>query len=461
MVREDRCQWTVDDTTLTPLLPPTDLMYMAAIAEEVGGTCRIKDYTLDTVSEKQFINDLKEFQPDYLVINTTTPTICQDLRSCTIAKKHIPNIQTIAKGAHFLKFNTEILKEHPDLDIIIKGEPEIPFKKIISGQDKHEINGLTWRDAENIIQNSNHVFVEDLDLLPFPARHLIDNSRYVRPDNNKPVAVIKVSRGCPCNCFFCLASSVSGSKVRLRSTESIITEISHCIKKYHIHDFLFWADIFSYDKNWVLNLCNAIIESNLNIRWAANTKVGSIDQEMAMRMKQAGCRLLSVGVESGNQDILDKIGKKTTIYQIQDTFQIIKKAHLTILAYYIIGLPWETKDTIEDTICLATKLDSDFAKFHIATPFPGTRFFDYALATGLFKTIQSSQNPCSNPYIQTSVNGHYLSTSEIALLQHKAIKAYFFRIKYFVDCLKKITSWRELCNYSKAAFVLFKNTTFC
>jgi len=436
-----------------------DLMYMAGVAEDMGCECRITDYTLSANNEEQFINDLKEFRPDYLLVSVATATLAMDLRACAVAKKYALGVITIAKGAHFLRFNTKVLEDFPETDMLIRGEPEITFQEIVSGKSLNDIKGITWREGDRPVNNPDRPFVHDLDSLPFPARHLINNSCYRRPDNGRVQAVIKVARGCPYNCFFCLATPVSGSAVRKRSPENILKEVMSCIEKYNIKDFLFWSDIFSLDKQWVIDLCRAIIGSGLKFRWAANTRADTIDFEMAKMMKKAGCDLVSIGVESGNQDILDRIGKKIAIEEIKKSFLAVKKSGLKIFAYYIIGLPWETAQTAEDTIRLAIELDSDYVNFFTATPFPGTRFFDYALEKGLFECDERNFDKVyADAYYYPAVKGQYLSRAGIFELYQKAIKRFYLRPKYILKMLLRIRSWKELCNYFKAGLCVIQNS---
>lgn len=427
---------------------------MAAIAERLYCDCRIVDYNITSSGNAAYINDLKNFKPDYLVISTTSPTLCDDLNACTIAKKYLPNIQTIAKGAHFLKFNTQVLEDFPDVDMIIHGEAETVFEKILSNIGKQKIAGLTWRDINKIRHNDEYPFIDDLDTLPFPSRHLIDNRRYVRMDNGKPQAVIKVSRGCPYNCFYCLASPVSGKKVRTRSPENIVEEIRTCIKKYGIHDFIFFSDIFTFNKHWVESLCDAILSSGLSFNWASNTRVDTIDLELAKLMRKSGCDLVSVGIESGCQKIRNKAGKSFTNDEIRAAFQVFKKAGLKTLAYYMIGLPWETRQTVAETIEFAIALDSDFANFFVATPFPGTQFFDYACKNDLLTTQNGCKKVRYNYFSNPTVKGHNLTRNEICDLQKRAVQQYVFRPRYIVKKVSKIKSWRELLNYSKFAMSL-------
>jgi len=168
--------------------------------------------------------------------------------------------------------------------MVIFGEAEETLREILEEKPKNEILGLYYRDDLLINFTGVIPFIENLDEIPFPARHLVDNTIYRRPDNNKVQAVIKVSRGCPFHCFFCLATPVSGAKVRRRSVENIIAELKECVEKYNITNFLFWSDIFNIDKEWTLNLCNTIIESGLKITWSANTRADTADLEMAQMM---------------------------------------------------------------------------------------------------------------------------------------------------------------------------------
>ena len=275
--REDRCQQPTRDLIVIPPLPPTDLMYLAAVAEKEGFEAKIHDYS----QGGNFENDLKEFKPDYLVVNIATPTLEHDLETVKKAKEICPDIITIAKGAAFLTLANRIMSEHDALDFGILGEAEQTLKEILQNREKESILGIYYKENNEIKFTGNRPFIEDLDSLPFPARHLVDNNIYRRPDNNKVQATIKVSRGCPFHCFFCLATPVSGAKVRRRSPENIVAEIKECVEQYNITNFLFWSDIFNLDKKWTMDLCQAIIDSGLKITWSANTRADTADLEMA------------------------------------------------------------------------------------------------------------------------------------------------------------------------------------
>ena len=437
--REDRCQQPTKDLIVIPPLPPTDLMYLAAVAEKAGLEAKINDYSQNGDYEA----DLKEFNPDYLVVNIATPTLEHDLDAVKKAKEICPNVITIAKGAAFLTLADRIIKEHNELDFGILGEAENTLKEILEGKPKAEILGLYYIENDEVKFTGNRPFIEDLDSLPFPARHLVDNNIYRRPDNNKVQATIKVSRGCPFHCFFCLATPVSGAKVRRRSPENIVAEIKECVEKYNIKNFLFWSDIFNIDKEWTMKLCQAIIDSGLKITWSANTRADTADLEMAEMMYKSGCRLVSIGVESGSQYMLEKMGKKITLNDVRRTVKVFKKAKIRIYNYFVIGLPWETEETVEETIKFAIELNSDFISFYTATPLPGSRFYDYALEHNLFDKETSFENA----YYYPAVNTHNLSRERVFELHKSAIKRFYLRPLYILKMLSRIRSFAEIKNY--------------
>ena len=447
--REDRCQQPTKELLVIPPLPPTDLMYLASIAESCGFEAIIRDYS----QGGNFEADLKEFQPNYLVANIATPTFKSDMMAVQHAKEIVPSICTIVKGAPFLTYNTNTIYENPFIDYVIMGEAELTLKDILDGVPDNEILGICYRENFQPVKNDKRPFIDNLDILPFPARHLVDNSIYRRPDNGKVQAVIKVARGCPFHCFFCLATPVSGAKVRTRSPENIVAELKVCVEKYNIKNFLFWSDIFNFDREWTLELCQKIIESGLKITWSSNTRADTMDDEMAKMMYKSGCRLVSIGVESGSQKMLDNIGKKITLDDIRNTVKILKKNKIKIYNYFVIGLPWETEETVEETIKFAIELDSNFISFYTATPLPGTKYFAYAM---LNKLVEGNLD-FRSAYYEPVVRSEHLSKERIFELHKQAVKRFYLRPKFILKTLLSLRSFAEVKNYFVAGInLLFK-----
>mgnify|MGYP002433276542 CR=1 FL=1 len=449
MNREDRCQQPTKELLVIPPLPPSDLMYLAAVSEKAGLEAKIADYSQGGDLEQ----DLREFKPDYLLINVATPTFKSDLSALTVAKEICPDVVTIAKGAAFLTVAFEVMYYQKDLDVILFGEPEETLRELLEGKPYDKILGIYYRDDLRVKYTGARPFIENLDDLPFPARHLVDNNTYRRPDNNKVQAVIKVSRGCPFHCFFCLATPVSGAKVRRRSAENIIAEIKECVDKYGITNFLFWSDIFNFNREWTLNLCNKIIESGLKITWSSNTRADTMDDEMAAIMYKSGCRLVSIGVESGSQKMLDNIGKKITLDDIRNTVKILKKNKIKIYNYFVIGLPWETEETVEETIKFAIELDSNFISFYTATPLPGTKFFAYAM----LNRLAEGNMDFKSAYYAPVVKSHELSKERIFELHKLAVRRFYLRPKFILKTLLSLRSFSEFKNYFKAGINLLRH----
>ncbi len=447
--REDRCQQPTKELLVIPPLPPTDLMYLASIAESCGFEAIIRDYS----QGGNFEADLKEFQPNYLVANIATPTFKSDMMAVQHAKEIVPSICTIVKGAPFLTYNTNTIYENPFIDYVIMGEAELTLKDILDGVPDNEILGICYRENFQPVKNDKRPFIDNLDILPFPARHLVDNSIYKRPDNGKVQAVIKVARGCPFHCFFCLATPVSGAKVRTRSPENIVAELKECIEKYNIKNFLFWSDIFNFNREWTLELCQKIIESGLKITWSSNTRADTMDDEMAKMMYKSGCRLVSIGVESGSQKMLDNIGKKITLDDIRNTVKILKKNKIKIYNYFVIGLPWETEETVEETIKFAIELDSNFISFYTATPLPGTKYFAYAMMN---KLVEGNLD-FRSAYYEPVVRSEHLSKERIFELHKQAVKRFYLRPKFILKTFLSLRSFAEVKNYFVAGInLLFK-----
>jgi len=455
MNREDRCQQPVQNPLVVYPLPPTDLMYMAAVAEEITEPFyyepKIVDYSLTKGNAfDAFKEDLKEFKPDFLVVNIASTRLKEDLLVLDVAKEILPEITTIVKGALFLTSNTDVLYDYKSLDLIMVGEVEETFKEILEEVPLHDIKGLCYRDGFVAKFTGARSFVEDLDDLPFPARHLVNNSLYRRPDNNKIQAVIKVSRGCPHHCFFCLATPVSGSEVRMRSVDNIVEEIKECIDSYGIKNFLFLSDLFNADREWVLDLCEKIIDSDIDIFWSANVRADNVDEEMVELMYDAGCSLVTIGVESGSQYILDKIGKTITIDQVIDTVKMFREMGIKVYNYFVIGLPWDNENTIEDTIEFAMLLNTDFVSFYTATPLLGSRYYKFAIENHLLTGGESFEDAYYKPVVDTLC----ITKERVFELQKQAVKRYYLRTRYIFKAISNIRSFAELKNYVKAGLLI-------
>ncbi len=442
-MRDDRCQAPTEGMTAQPHRAPMDLAYMAASLEKVGVECRIKDYPSEKQSWEDLINDIKVISPDLLVISITTPTIEEDLKVCKLAKEIRKDILIVSKGAHYTKNDEDVLKEWLDLDIVIRGECEFAVSDLLLKDNLSDVLGITYRENGKVLKTKDRPLLENLDLLPLPARHLLNNNLYITPDTKEPIAFIHTGRGCPHKCIFCAVPSVSGYKFKIRSPESVIDEIKECITNYGIKVFFFRSDTFTMDKKWVIKLCNLIVKEGLKIRWGTNSRVDTIDEERLLWMKKAGCWIIGFGVESGNQGMLNKMKKGTTLEQSNKAIKLCKKFKIKTYLLFILGLPWETKETAMDTIKFAKELNGDFVDFNIAYPLPGTEYFELAKDSVLCDLSSLSGYDYANPLVRSL----YLSTEELIELRKKALVSFYFRPKYIAKTLLNVTSIKVFSSY--------------
>ena len=442
-MRDDRCQAPTEGMTAQPHRAPMDLAYMAASLEKAGVECRIKDYPSEKEDWENLTNDIKVIRPDMLVISIITPTIKEDLKACKVAKDICSDILTVSKGAHYMKNDDEVLNEWPDLDIVIRGECEFAVSDLLMNDNLSDVPGIAYRENGSVLKTKDRPLLEDLDSLPFPARHLLNNNLYITPDTREPIAFIHVGRGCPHKCIFCAVPAVSGYKFKIRSPESVLEEIKECITKYGIKVFFFRSDTFTMDKKWVIKFCELVVREGLKIRWGTNSRVDTIDEERLEWMKKAGCWIVGFGVESGNQEMLDKMKKGITVEQTEVAVKLCRKYKIKTYLLFVLGLPWETMETAMDTIEFAKKLDGDFVDFNIAYPLPGTEYYEIAKESALCDLSNLSGFDYANPLVKS----FHLSTDELVELRKKALKSFYFRPRYVARTLLNIRSMKVFNSY--------------
>ena len=308
------------------LLPPMDLMQLAAIAEEANCEAKISDYSLGGNLDM----DLATFKPDFVLTNVTTPSFKSDLDTLKHIKELLPNTKIIVTGTIFQTYNINAIYEKTYLDYVIVGDAELTLKEILENQPDEEILGLCHRKNFQGVKNSPRLLNENLDGLPFAARHLVDNCVYIG-FNKKPQAIIKVAKGCPKNCFHCLSTVCNGEQIRARSAKSIITEIKECINKHNIKTFFFDADNFGYNTLWLIDFCDKLIKEKLNIVWSAKICTTTISPELALIMQKSGCKQIEISIKHSCQGTLNNIGKVCTIKEISNTIQALKKSKIKTL----------------------------------------------------------------------------------------------------------------------------------
>ena len=430
-VREDRCQAPVAKMIAPTVRPPVDLGIMAAILRRLGYQPTVRDYPVEGGGWRRLRADLLDLSPDLLVASTTTPTLHKDLRAFQVAKALRPGVLTVAKGAHFITDATAVMAGAPDLDAAIRGECEETIAEIGAGAPLSAVRGLCLRDKDRIVETPDRPMISKLDEIPSPARDLIRNRLYTRPDTGEPQTTVLASRGCPQGCIFCLAAPLHGRPWRARSPMRIVEEVSECVRSFGIRNIYFQADSFTLMRPWLLNLCEALNRSGLGVQWVCNSRADSLDEEVVMRMKEAGCWGVALGLESGSREILEKVGKGLDLASARRGVTLCKEAGLRTSLMFMIGFPWDTKKSIARTVRFAETLSGDVVEFNIAYPFPGTVLHDESVRLGLIDGAPLSGFDFTRPVAGTL----RLGPRELARLRTRAFLKIYARPSYVARML--------------------------
>ncbi len=446
-IREDRCQTPIDKLKTVALRPPIDLLYAAASLEGAGCAVKVKDYPGEDEEWADMERDLREYKPDALLLSITTPSLELDLKAAALAKRVDPNIVTMAKGAHFNTLDEKALAEHPDLDIVLRGEYEHTVRELGEGRPTAEVAGITWRpEPGKILRNPDRGFEQELDRIAFPARHLANNALYTRPDTGEKQTTLVTNRGCPFHCIYCLANQVSGTKNRYRSVENVVAEIRECVERHGIRNFLFRSDLFTQNKKWVIRLCQEILAAGLDIEWACNSRVDTLTPEALEWMKKAGCWIVAMGVESGDQETLDRIEKQAKVEDAYKAVAMLREAGIKSSVYLLMGLPWDTPALIEKQVAFAKDLKPDFLEIFYAYPFPGTKLYDICVSEGLIAPGAIAREAYADP----AMPGLYLSVEQFSRLRTRALRQFYLRPGQILKTLRNARNPRELLNYARA-----------
>ncbi|MBW1777152.1 MAG: radical SAM protein [Deltaproteobacteria bacterium] len=444
-VREGRCQ--AQEGIWTTLWPPVSMAQVASVLEEKGIAVKVTDAGAEDIDEKGLEALLVRFSPDVLMINTSTPSIDHDLTMAALAKRLLPDVATVAFGIHVSELPRACMEAEKALDFIIHNEPEHTTVDLVdtlkNGGDFSKILGLTYRDKDRIVTNPPRPYIKDLDALPFPAWHRVDISRYVLPHSRRPYLKVTPARGCPYHCVFCVAQGYYGKRLRMRSVESVMAELKYDIQRYGVTDFFFWTETFTMNRKFVIELCRRMQDENLQVRWVCNSRVDTIDEEMLSSMKAAGCWMISYGVESSSQEILDRSKKGITVEQIKEACRMTRKAGIQMTAHIVFGLPGDTPASIRDTVRFVRKMGFDYAQFYCATPWPGTELYKMAKQYGWL----IPEAPWADYEQNKSVlNMEGLTADAVVRLRQEGFRSFYLYPLTIWRTLFKIRSLNELKN---------------
>lgn len=377
-VDKSRYEW---EYGLGSRLPAIGLCSLAAYTRQHGfETALLDSYNLG-LSEELTLEKVLEFSPTHVGITATTSYIFFAAKLAQLLKKHRPQIVTVIGGAHISSVPYETMQSFPDFDLGVIGEGEETIKELLSlanpFQGLGNIKGVIYRgNGDGLEKTGPRPYLEDLDRLPHPAWDLLQGfPQYYRPTPSNyrklPVASLITSRGCPYQCTFC-DRSVFGNRFRSFGAEYIIGLIKEIKNRYGVREISFYDDTFTADKARLNKICEALINNDLRLSWSCLGRADLADSDSLTLMKRAGCWSVSYGIESASQDILDLYQKKINLYQVEEAVRMTKAQGIQTRAFFMLGNPMETQNTILQTQSLLRRLSLDDIHISFFMPLPGS-----------------------------------------------------------------------------------------
>lgn len=438
--------------------PPLSLLMVSAVLKKAGLEVELLDAAAEGIDLEESKKRVQGY--DFLIMLTSTMTLNEDAQVLYELKKSNEKLKTIVFGGHVTAEPKSSL-ERRGVDIVVRREGEYIIRDFLlavkNNQNWKQCKGISFMDGDQYVENDDYPWISNLDELPIPDRTVLPKDiHYYNPIVKRmPYTTMFTTRGCPGLCTFCSSPTFYGRKIRAMSAERVMQEIRECVRLGY-KEIFFRDEIFTAFKERVIEVCDTIIKEKIDITWICSARINSVDKEMMQKMKQAGCHMLRLGVESGVQEILNNVKKGITIEQ---TKQVMTEAHdvgLDTHAHMMIGIPGETRATIEQTIEFVKEIDPTIVTFGILTPYPGTPLFSELRA----HHPEFEDGTCmdiSNLHTNSFYNEHFtsLSAEELQKYIRKVYRKFYLRPSYVWRWLKRVKSFDELKRVTLAGTNVF------
>jgi anaerobic magnesium-protoporphyrin IX monomethyl ester cyclase len=440
--------------------PPIYEAYAAAILEKGGHNIRILDCQSPNLSLEQIAEEIRKFDPEIIVSRICLPSYAHDLKMMAQLKERFREVFMVGWGGTCKVFPEDVL-EKGHLDLVIREvELECALPDLVIKFEKRSLNqvlGASFRSESGIVHNSDRPFNKNLDVIPLPAYHLLEMSKYVAPENHYvsggskdkfvPFFSVSGSRGCSFNCLYC-PYPVTYGPWRGRAPEKIVDEIEVLVSKYGIRTIWFHDQTFSMIPQRTAKLCDEIIDRKLDIKWATETRVDRLDEPLLKKMKRSGCSRLEVGVETGDPQLLATVGKRgLTVERIIEITDAIRREGIIVETNFLVGLPGHSWESIKKTSELIKKINPDILTAMIVTPYPGTPLYKMAEENKWLLTKDWSKYTLFNPVFsmpgfsdKDMKEAHSFLYRQYAINKEKADITEAFRKRDLKTLTKKLVS---------------------
>ena len=448
---------------------PMWLAYAAAYTEDGGHSIDFIDAPADDVSEEVVLSRIAKFGSKLVVVETSTPSIYHDVAFCQKIKSTCKDIFIVLVGTHVSALPEETLNLNTSVDAIAVEEFDETIRElaqaISKGDRLEDVTGLWLRQGGAVIQTGKRKLLDDLDKIPFVStiyKRFLNPHHYFNPNALFPMVTITTSRGCPHRCIFCVyPQTMMGHRLRNRSVTNVVDEVEYIVQNFPEAKAIFFEDdTFPANKKRCIAICEEMIRRKIRISWTANARV-DLDYETMAMMKKAGCRCLCVGFESGNQQLLDNIKKGITLAQSQAFMDAARKTGILIHGCFIVGLPGETRKTMEETLRFAIQLQPDAIQMYPVMVYPGTEAYTWYNQRELIASKDFSEWLTPAGLHNTVIHGESLSADQLVEFCDHARRKFYLRGGYIFYKLKQmIKNPREIRRTVKSARTFFKYLIF-
>lgn len=441
---------------------PLGLGYIASYLQKYGKhDVQMFEPEAQGLSSADILQIITSFKPDIVGLTCSTPNFHRAIDLARLVRKH-SKAKTVLGGVHASALPDFIMQHYSDLiDCVVVGEGEVTMFELVaafeSEQEVDKVNGIVFNKNDKIITTPPRALIDNLDILPFPARDLIPQSLFhpnLHNARHKRCFSILTSRGCPYNCSFCASRIVSGKKYRTHSPEYVLEEMTLLKQKYNAQQLLITDDTFTIDHERLEKICRGMIDGKLNLEWFCFSQVNVVNREILKMMKKAGCYSIGFGIESADPETLKKMGKPIKPEHAIETVKLANELGLKTQAFYVLGMYGETEQQMKRTIEFANKVDSTLAFFNMLVPYPGTKDFNDFFANTPLNNINWSDFVAIGE--SCVLKNSTVPAKQIEQLIASANKDYYFRIQKLLSLFATIRTWHEFTNYAKGGISLIK-----
>lgn len=429
--------------------PPLGLLYVASALKQNGISVDFIDAFVHDMSLDGVINHIRKSKPKVIGISVTTMQVRAAVQIAERVKAEFGNSILVSVGGPHISIDPDFVKRFECIDFGVSGESEITYPEII----KKILAGNT---PEPFYSGG---VPADLDAIALPARDMTNILDYFPAED--PYITLSTMRGCPFKCIFCSRVAIS-DKVRFRNPAKAVDEIEMLMKQYKLKSFVFLDDTFTLKKSHTMALCKEIIDRNLNITWSCNTRANTVDEELLTYMKKAGCHLILIGVESGDEDFRNNvINKKISNADIMNMSRWCKKLKIPLGCYLMLGFPGETMKEIAQTIDFPVKYDMNLMSIHTTTVYPGSKLHELMAQEGTDEITKQWDRYARGEMEMDDLSLMYipkgLTLQDLQKARKKTYLKFYFRPKIiWKQFISDITSWKNLRRDALTAIQLLR-----